>query len=66
MLLFDNKQSDINSDKNTLKFLHKLINQFANLKVLILDFDEEGLLLKIWIKKIIIYAINRLYRSCLL
>nr|UXY88115.1 hypothetical protein Cry52Nrm1_p091 [Cryptomonas curvata] len=49
-----------------MKFLHKLINQFANLKVLILDFEEEGLLLKIWIKKIIIYAVNRLYRYSLL
>ena len=55
-----------NSDKNTLKFLQKLIDQFKILNVLILNIETEGLMLKIWIKKIIIYAINRLFRQALL
>jgi hypothetical protein len=51
---------------NTLKFLIKLTKQFPNSRILIVNLKKDGIFLKTWIKKIIIYAINRLYRYSLL
>jgi len=60
---FKKKILIFNSDNNTIRFLLLFSKQFCKASFLSEFFREDTIFLKIWGKKLIIYALNRLTRS---
>jgi len=53
----------VTSDNNTIRFLLLFSKQFCKASFLSEFFREDTIFLKVWGKKLIIYALNRLTRS---
>ena len=51
------------SDENTIRFLFLFSKQFGEIKFLSEILNQECVFFKIWAKKLIIYALNRLTRT---
>jgi hypothetical protein len=54
------------SNQNTLRFLLKVSKRIKNTDKINLNIKRNGLFFKIWVKKLIIFSINRLYKNKIL
>lgn len=51
------------SNQNTLRFLFKISKRLKNIDKFNLKLKRRGVFFKIWVKKLIIFSVNRLYKN---
>jgi hypothetical protein len=51
------------SNQNTLRFLFKISKRLKNNDKFNLKIKRKGIFFKIWVKKLIIFSVNRLYKN---
>jgi len=54
------------SNQNTLRFLCKIAKRLKNIDKFNLNIKRKGIFFKIWVKKLIIFSTNRLYKNKIL